>query len=164
MRKISTMPARQAASRAASLRDKFRRAWANYFKVVRAHPVMEFEPEKGHLIARCIVEILGKPEQHVKDTIELVVKEMKGRRKIQVLESKVETPTRVEGLWASFAEVEVLFAGFEELATFCFDFMPSSVEVLEPGNIGLEAPERSEEHTSELQSQSNLVCRLLLEK
>src|SRR2546427_13125834 len=27
-----------------------------------------------------------------------------------------------------------------------------------------EAGERSEEHTSELQSQSNLVCRLLLEK
>src|SRR2546430_11754089 len=28
----------------------------------------------------------------------------------------------------------------------------------------LELPVRSEEHTSELQSQSNLVCRLLLEK
>src|SRR2546430_5338713 len=28
----------------------------------------------------------------------------------------------------------------------------------------LDEPERSEEHTSELQSQSNLVCRLLLEK
>src|SRR2546430_10174554 len=28
----------------------------------------------------------------------------------------------------------------------------------------LDAGERSEEHTSELQSQSNLVCRLLLEK
>src|SRR5688572_31718430 len=27
-----------------------------------------------------------------------------------------------------------------------------------------DAPTRSEEHTSELQSQSNLVCRLLLEK
>src|SRR2546430_10005285 len=27
-----------------------------------------------------------------------------------------------------------------------------------------EGPHRSEEHTSELQSQSNLVCRLLLEK
>src|SRR2546427_2397963 len=34
------------------------------------------------------------------------------------------------------------------------------VHVEEP----LEVPERSEEHTSELQSQSNLVCRLLLEK
>src|SRR5688572_31596791 len=30
--------------------------------------------------------------------------------------------------------------------------------------IGLAAAGRSEEHTSELQSQSNLVCRLLLEK
>src|SRR2546427_8772677 len=29
---------------------------------------------------------------------------------------------------------------------------------------GRRAPSRSEEHTSELQSQSNLVCRLLLEK
>src|SRR5688572_32502847 len=30
--------------------------------------------------------------------------------------------------------------------------------------FGLNAGRRSEEHTSELQSQSNLVCRLLLEK
>src|SRR2546427_9396245 len=30
-------------------------------------------------------------------------------------------------------------------------------------NVG-RSPDRSEEHTSELQSQSNLVCRLLLEK
>src|SRR2546430_9966653 len=30
--------------------------------------------------------------------------------------------------------------------------------------VGLNQTHRSEEHTSELQSQSNLVCRLLLEK
>src|SRR2546430_12893703 len=33
-----------------------------------------------------------------------------------------------------------------------------------PGGGDAEALVRSEEHTSELQSQSNLVCRLLLEK
>src|SRR2546430_13507577 len=32
------------------------------------------------------------------------------------------------------------------------------------GDVGRQRLERSEEHTSELQSQSNLVCRLLLEK
>src|SRR2546427_9258011 len=31
-------------------------------------------------------------------------------------------------------------------------------------DVGLDPDLRSEEHTSELQSQSNLVCRLLLEK
>src|SRR2546430_3770740 len=32
------------------------------------------------------------------------------------------------------------------------------------GDLPIDPSERSEEHTSELQSQSNLVCRLLLEK
>src|SRR2546430_16699146 len=56
------------------------------------------------------------------------------------------------------------------------DLIPSVVAVVK-GHAGYEretlealvaargrAVERSEEHTSELQSQSNLVCRLLLEK
>src|SRR2546430_12778464 len=40
---------------------------------------------------------------------------------------------------------------------------PSSCRLQEPRFFENAAP-RSEEHTSELQSQSNLVCRLLLEK
>src|SRR5438270_2074219 len=41
--------------------------------------------------------------------------------------------------------------------------MTPSESVEEPG-AAIRALPRSEEHTSELQSQSNLVCRLLLEK
>src|SRR2546430_11532898 len=36
--------------------------------------------------------------------------------------------------------------------------------VMHASALGVVRPRRSEEHTSELQSQSNLVCRLLLEK
>src|SRR2546430_6998315 len=40
-----------------------------------------------------------------------------------------------------------------------------NIEILSTGGTAqLLAANRSEEHTSELQSQSNLVCRLLLEK
>src|SRR2546427_1632043 len=38
------------------------------------------------------------------------------------------------------------------------------VIVIKSDSGSLSAAQRSEEHTSELQSQSNLVCRLLLEK
>src|SRR5688572_32800581 len=38
------------------------------------------------------------------------------------------------------------------------------LQLLIGGEQRLARPHRSEEHTSELQSQSNLVCRLLLEK
>src|SRR2546427_11667681 len=37
-------------------------------------------------------------------------------------------------------------------------------QVAHGGGLRVELGSRSEEHTSELQSQSNLVCRLLLEK
>src|SRR2546430_4431225 len=45
--------------------------------------------------------------------------------------------------------------------------VPVWTETIVPGPTACTAPalvKRSEEHTSELQSQSNLVCRLLLEK
>src|SRR2546427_2837781 len=41
---------------------------------------------------------------------------------------------------------------------------PSGPAVRKPRREGPAVERRSEEHTSELQSQSNLVCRLLLEK
>src|SRR5688572_31908770 len=40
----------------------------------------------------------------------------------------------------------------------CSSAVPRTTRITSPGRA------RSEEHTSELQSQSNLVCRLLLEK
>src|SRR2546430_2826539 len=44
--------------------------------------------------------------------------------------------------------------------------LPEVVSAEPPGfhEASVATPPRSEEHTSELQSQSNLVCRLLLEK
>src|SRR5688572_32281531 len=41
---------------------------------------------------------------------------------------------------------------------------PAQPEEIAPAYVFFASNARSEEHTSELQSQSNLVCRLLLEK
>src|SRR2546427_10030236 len=43
-------------------------------------------------------------------------------------------------------------------------FMGEGVKTVIPAQATAKVSMRSEEHTSELQSQSNLVCRLLLEK
>src|SRR2546430_15213703 len=50
---------------------------------------------------------------------------------------------------------------------FRYEGQPDNCGILTDGcanNVGSLTNPRSEEHTSELQSQSNLVCRLLLEK
>src|SRR2546427_5489962 len=62
---------------------------------------------------------------------------------------------------------EILLSPFERMGRI---ITPSHRQWKEAGNVLARALElrpdlkRSEEHTSELQSQSNLVCRLLLEK
>src|SRR2546430_11815214 len=48
--------------------------------------------------------------------------------------------------------------------TSCFASVLADDPASTRGPAGLSHRKRSEEHTSELQSQSNLVCRLLLEK
>src|SRR5690606_40403073 len=55
------------------------------------------------------------------------------------------------------------FPGIEELLTFASGFPSWDTDVVSDVSRRLPA-ERSEEHTSELQSRENLVCRLLLEK
>src|SRR2546427_8120020 len=56
---------------------------------------------------------------------------------------------------------------FRSIRRTCHQLINLSLETSFPTSqimLALKACERSEEHTSELQSQSNLVCRLLLEK
>src|SRR2546427_9390788 len=64
-------------------------------------------------------------------------------------------------LFRSVTRAEVLRIGADQTLDVCVVAKPAGAKGAPP-----EWPpgERSEEHTSELQSQSNLVCRLLLEK
>ena len=98
---------------------------------------MEYDPERGHLKARTIIEILGKPQKHVEDTLKSVVENLRGQDGIDLLKEHLEEAKQIEGLWSVFAELEVLFRSFDKLTAFCFDFMPSSVEILEPENFTL---------------------------
>src|SRR2546430_4423607 len=56
-----------------------------------------------------------------------------------------------------------LFRSFT-IAPTSFDVLLLPAQARTPGTPAFRDAVRSEEHTSELQSQSNLVCRLLLEK
>src|SRR2546427_9384420 len=62
--------------------------------------------------------------------------------------------------------VNVACVGFGKKSQFVRNRVGSenAVFILGGGRTGRDGVLRSEEHTSELQSQSNLVCRLLLEK
>ena len=106
---------------------------------------VEFEEklDKGYLHCKIIIEILGAPQQHVADTIALVLKKLKEEEDVDVLSDKIHPVEPREKLFSTFADVDLLFKDFTVLTRISFDYMPSSVEILKPENFKLPALEIS---------------------
>jgi hypothetical protein len=91
-----------------------------------------------------IVEMAGCPAQHVRENLEKHVGVLKGAKDIEVDSIKVSEPKEMEnnkGIFTCFSEVEFETLNFSRLSEVVFDFMPSSVEVIEPSNLNLNISE-----------------------
>jgi acyl-CoA synthetase (AMP-forming)/AMP-acid ligase II len=86
-----------------------------------------------------IVEIVGKPEEHVKASLVAHVENLKNFKNIKLIKYTAHEPKPIEikeievkDLFSTFAEVEIEADNFIALMDLVFDFMPSSIEILEP--------------------------------
>jgi len=93
--------------------------------------------ERGFIHFSTIIEVLGKPKNHVEDTIKKYIKKVKQNKNIKLINEKYSEAKQVEKeeLFSIFVEVEALAKNSSELAFFCFDYMPSSIEIIAPENI-----------------------------
>jgi len=96
--------------------------------------------DKGGAVVRTICELLGSPKEHIDKTMQILVQKAKDYKNSQVIKAKVfETKEQENGLFSSFVEFEILFNDLAALMGFCFDFMPSSVEIIEPEKSKIDA-------------------------
>ena|SRR3989344_3208293 len=91
------------------------------------------------ITAQLIVEIAGFPREHVEEVMKQVVEKVK--EEYEVIESFIREPREVKEFWSSFVEIKMKFNSMEQLTGFCFDYMPSSVDIIEPVKFSLESYE-----------------------
>lgn len=90
------------------------------------------------ILCRAIIEILGKPQEHVEKSMKDYVKKIKEDDKYKVKrEESAEIKKQESELWATFTELEMEVENIQDLISFCFDYMPSIVEILEPEKMTL---------------------------
>ncbi|MBT7556202.1 hypothetical protein HN615_04675 [Candidatus Woesearchaeota archaeon] len=96
--------------------------------------------EEGKIKVRAIMEIMGSPEEHVSKTMNMVVEKLKNSDYFKCIEEKVSESTKIEDrpFWSKFVEAELEFDEVDMITGFCFDFMPSTLEVVEPSKINFE--------------------------
>ena len=86
--------------------------------------------EETKIHAKAVVEILGTPKEHVEETMKMVMG--KAKDNYNLISETTYAAEEIEGLWSTFADLEVDFKSMDQLIGFCFDFMPSSIEIIEP--------------------------------
>ena len=93
-----------------------------------------------------IVEIAGRPADHVKSALESHVGQLKQIKWIDVHSIEISEPAKVEDkdFFTCFAEVEFTTESFGRLTEIIYDFMPSSIEIVEPATIEFDAQEATE--------------------
>ncbi len=86
------------------------------------------------LIVRVIIEIIGAPKEHVDETLKDVEEHLKQQSDMKVIKSNFFKAEQMKDkpFFSAFLEDEIEFKDFDKLSGFIFDFMPSSIEILEP--------------------------------
>lgn len=89
------------------------------------------------LTFRAVLEVLGKPQEHVEESIKQYVQQLKADKRFKVLHEQIAEVKKQEDqdLWAIFAELEVKTDALQNLTIFCLDYMPSLIEIIEPPQL-----------------------------
>jgi len=88
--------------------------------------------EQTHIRCKIIIEILGKPREHVEKTLRKYIDKIKNDSDLVILNSNFSEVVEKEKLWATFSELDMIIKGIPKLIAFCFDYMPSSIEITKP--------------------------------
>lgn len=83
--------------------------------------------------AKAVVEILGTPKEHVESTLEKIKEQIK--KDYKLLSETTYKAEEVKKLWSSFMDLEIEFPSTNKIFDFCFDFMPSSIEIISPKDL-----------------------------
>ena len=105
-----------------------------------------------------IVEMAGRPAEHLTAAIEKHIGVLNDIKDVEVHSIKVSEPRVIEQegddapldslghqtgqeIFTTFSEADFECESFGRMTEIMFDFMPSSVEVIEPGKLEIDAPE-----------------------
>jgi len=88
------------------------------------------------VIARMIIQMTGAPKKHIEETLRMYIAKIKDEHKgIKILKEETSDAEPEGEMFNIFSELEVEAKDTADLVWFCFDYMPSSVEIIEPENI-----------------------------
>ena len=92
--------------------------------------------------ARAVIETVGAPKEFIEETLKTYIQKLK-ESGINIVSEIYNEGVNIEDtkFFSTFVEVDVVFKNTADLLNFCFDAMPSSIEIYEPEELVFKASE-----------------------
>ncbi len=92
---------------------------------------------KNKLRAKIVIEIFGTPKEWIESGAENVVKHLGDEQGVKLLKKTIYKAKRVKIGWNVTSSSEIEIESISKLIRICFDYMPSSIKILNPHKICL---------------------------
>lgn len=95
---------------------------------------------QGWLQASLIIELLGKPKDYIEKVIDAAIDHLGEEKGVVLLKKTVHPANLVKDTteaFTTFGEAEILAENMAKLIGIIFDYMPASVEIVEPASLNL---------------------------
>lgn len=93
---------------------------------------------------KVIIEVIGSPKEHVENVLGKILNTIKDVKELEVIKAVSADAKEIKQFWSAFSELEIDFKEMKEIVDFCFNFMPSSIEIIEPDDILMNAKDTSD--------------------
>lgn len=90
------------------------------------------------IVVRAMIELAGFPKENIEKGIKSISEQLDKAPEIKVISKEIAEVKEVKKMWAAFIETELEFIDINDILLFNMQFLPSSVEILEPDKITLD--------------------------
>ena len=102
-------------------------------------PEEEKENWEKSVLARVIIEILGAPKDYVENTLKVIADDIAKDPLLRIEKKEFFDAKEQDKLFSAFMELEIRFKGIGVLFGFCIDYLPSSIDIIEPEQINYDS-------------------------
>lgn len=116
-----------------------------------------------------IIEILGRPQEHIKQALQKLLENLNTEKGVCVLEKTIHEPKQIEGkdIYTAFADVTLEVDKPSNLLYLVFAYMPSHIEIIAPETTALTKTDFSELAngiTSRLHQYDSIAKKMLADR
>lgn len=91
--------------------------------------------KEENIVIRIVLEVVGAPREHVEKVLKGVVE--KAKQDFKIIEIKIYEAKEINKLFSAFAEVQLEMRDVTQMLGLCFDYIPSSIEIISPDKLDM---------------------------